>query len=204
VTGINLITLPFTNISGKVILPGKDKAPKDGIEVEVKAYNNGSLTSSSDDFYISRKVKIAKDASSKSYTMTVPVKDGYTISYEVNKNTGYITTGYYSKNGTQSSRNRAAVVDAEKDAVSGIDLTLLQTAKPTPTPKPKPEPKPKPKPDDKYDINGDGSIDIYDLLELARAIVREYDKDDYWERFTKNRKWGDLKESDLEVIKVVQ
>lgn len=118
VTGINLTTLPFTNISGKVILPDNDKAPKDGIDVEVKAYNNGSLTSSSDDFYIVRTVKIAKDASSKSYTMTVPVKDtGYTISYEVDKKTGYVTTGYYNKNGTQSSKSRAAIVDAEENAV---------------------------------------------------------------------------------------
>ena len=40
-----------------------------------------------------------------------------------------------------------------------------------------------------------------DLLELARAIVRQYDKDDYWENLRKNKKWGDLKEKDLEIIK---
>ena len=210
VTGINLTTLPFTNISGKVMLPDKDKAPKDGIEVEVKAYNNGSLTADSDDFYISRTVKIAKDASSKSYTMTVPVKDtGYVVSYEVDKKTGYVAAGYYSKNGTQSSKSRASAVNADEKAVSGIDLTLLKTAKPTPTPtpapkptpKPKPAPKPKPNPDDKYDINGDGSIDVYDLIELAKAIVKQYDKRDYWENLSKNRKWADLKEKDLEIIK---
>jgi len=205
VTGINLTTLPFTNISGKVILPDNDKAPKDGIDIEVKAYNNGSLTDSSDDFYIVETVKIAKDSSSKSYTMTVPVKDtGYIISYEVDKKTGYVTTGYYGKNGTQSSKSRASVVDVDEEAVSGINLTLLETEKPKPTPTPTPKPKPKPEKDDKYDLNGDGSVDVYDLLELANAIVKQYDKDDYWERFRKSREswnWGDLKEKDLEVIK---
>lgn len=50
VTEINLTTLLFTNINGKVYLPDDDEASDDGIEVTVTAYNNGSLTSSSDDF----------------------------------------------------------------------------------------------------------------------------------------------------------
>lgn len=198
VDGIDLATLPFTNISGAVYLPDNNKAPENGIEVEVKAYNNGSLTNGSDDFYIIRKVNIAKDASSEFYTMTVPVKDtGYIISYAVDKKTGYVTTGYYSVNGTESSKSRASAVDAKEESVSGINLTLLQTLKPIPTP----TPAPKPETDDKYDINGDGSIDVYDLLELAKAIVKQYDKPGYWENLKKNRKWPDLNEKDLEVIK---
>ena len=36
VTGINLTTLPFTNISGKVILPDNDKARKTGLTLRLK------------------------------------------------------------------------------------------------------------------------------------------------------------------------
>ncbi|MDI9481647.1 MAG: hypothetical protein GX383_03460 [Clostridium sp.] len=39
------------------------------------------------------------------------------------------------------------------------------------------------------------------MLELAKAIVKQYDKDDYWDKLKKNRKWADLKEKDLDVIK---
>ena len=96
VKGIDLNTLPFTNITGKVYLPDKEKAPGSGLEVTVTAFNNNTKTSLSDDFSFSKTIKIPANSASADYSLTVPVvSSNYTISYKiVTKNTKYINEGY--------------------------------------------------------------------------------------------------------------
>lgn len=195
VSGIDLITLPFTNICGKVSLPEEEEATEDGIEVNITALYIGSLSSKNDDFYIRQMITIPEDNHSTNYSLTVPIKnEGYILSYSTKVNTGYDTTGYYCTDGTKTSKSSASIVETDEDTVTDIDLTILGSSNPSPTPTPIPED------DEKYDLNGDGSIDVFDLLELAKVIVKQYDRDEYWKNIRNNNQWGHMDEEDLEVF----
>ncbi len=171
---INLTTLPFTNISGRVYLPEGVTAPANGIQVTVIALNRGTLSAASDDFYIEKSVTIPKDANYVNYSLTVPVKNvGYAVSYSVASAAGYVTEGYYSESGTKTDYNEASLVETGNAAVTGINLVIQKTSTVTPTPTPIPAPL------EKYDLNGDGIVDMLDMAELARIIIDQYDKDGY-------------------------
>ncbi len=178
VSEINLTTLPFTNFTGRVYLPDGALAPENGTEVKVTAENLGG-DGAADDIRFEKTVVIPKNANCIEYNLTIPVKQtGYTVSYTVKGNTGYIATGYFSASGTQTSKSNAALIGTGDSSISGIDLTIQKKPQPTPTPTATPTPTPAPdqKPDPKYDLNGDGSVNIKDLVELARVIAAEYKK----------------------------
>ncbi len=198
VKDIDLKTLPFTNISGKVNLPNNDKAPTNGIEVEVTAYNKNTKSSTSDDFSFIKKVKIPKGSNSASYTLTVPVaKTEYIVSYKViTKNTDYISEGFYNKKETKKDMDDATPVKTTNKALTGVDIDIL--SKKTNT-------KPDPKKDEdefikRYDVNDDGYVNVFDIVDLAKAIVGQYEKEGFDKDLSqyKNRK---LEEKDLNIIK---
>ena len=201
-SGIDLITMPFTVISGRLYLPDGLKAPEKGIEAVITAKNKGESQSKADDFSFSQSVTIAKDNSYVDYLLGVPVvSSDYRISYTVSKTAGYITEGFYSSEGTVTSESKATLLEVTNSPVSGINLTLQKKALPTETPKPTSVPTPTPKldPNDaKYDLNGDGYINVYDLLDLAKVIVKKYEKDG----FDKDLKQYDKKEVTKEDMKV--
>lgn len=180
VKNIDLETLPFTNISGKVYLPDKDKAPTSGIEVQITALNKNVRASSSDDFSFTKSVKIPKGSNSVSYNLTVPVaKTDYILSYKIiTKNIDYIIEGYYNKAETKKDIDDATAIKTTNKAISGIALDIIEkdsSIKPKPTPKPKSD-------DDfveQYDVNGDGYVNIFDIVDLAKAIVGRYEKDGF-------------------------
>lgn len=196
---INLTTLPFTNISGKVYLPNNEKAPGNGIEVEVTAYNKNTKASNSDDFSFKKTVKIAKGSNSANYALTVPVAStNYIVFYKViTKNTSYINEGYYNEDSTEKDIKDATPIKTDNKTVKGINLEIIskKTA-------PKPTPKPDDKKSEKYDVNGDGYVNVFDLLDLAKVIVDKYEKEGFDKNLEqyKNRK---LDEKDLEIIKKV-
>lgn len=204
VTGIDLKTLPFTNITGKVYLPNNEKATGNDIEVTVTAFNGNTKTAASDDFSFSKTITISKDSNSAKYSLTVPVAStDYIVSYKINtKNTAYAEVGYYNEDGTEKEMKNATPVETDNKNTTGIDLELIRK-KADPTPKPT---KPAPKPDDeilkKYDLNGDGYVNVFDLLDLANVIVNKYEKEGFDKNLEqyKNRK---LDENDLEIIKKV-
>lgn len=195
VTNINLTTQPFTNITGDVYLPGNAKAPGEGIEVTVTAYNSNTGKSSSDDFSFSRNVKIAKGSNSARYALTVPVvSTEYIVSYKIVTKTGdYVTEGYYGKNGTVKEMKNAASVKATNKDVTDIDLEIISK---------KPNTKPDDKTLEKYDLNGDGYVNVFDLVDLAKVIVKNYEKEGFDKDLDqyKDRK---LTEKDLETVKKV-
>jgi|GEM_PF-868054 len=200
VKDIDLTTLPFINITGKVNLPDNEKAAGKDIEVTVTAYNNNSKASASDDFSFSKTVKIPKGSDSAEYSLTVPaVSTDYIVSYKVvTKNPEYITEGYYSNAGTMKDKKDATPLKAEDKNITGIDLDIISK-------KPDPKPGPKPDPDKeiikKYDLNGDGYVNVYDLLDLAKVIVDQYEKKGFDKNLEQyNRK---LDEKDLDIIKKV-
>ena len=217
ISGIDLKTMPFTVITGRLYLPEGLKAPSNGIEAIITAQNKGASSSNTDDFSFTQSVTIAKDSNSVDYIIGVPVvASDYKVFYTVSKNTGYITEGFYSTSGTVTTESKATLVDVTENLISGINLTLQKNATPTPPaapgpkpkPDPKPEPKPEPKPDPKptlpekeakYDLNGDGYINVYDLLDLARVIVKKYDKDGF-EKDLKQYEKKELTHEDMKVF----
>lgn len=178
ISDISLVTLPFTNITGRVYLPDNTLAPDNGTEVKVTAENLGNA-GPADDIRFEKTVVIPKNANYADYSLTIPVKPtGYTVSYTVKGNAGYINTGYYSPSGTKTLKNEAALIATGNSTISGINLTIQKKVQPTPKPTATPTPTPKPgtKPDPKYDLNGDGSVNFKDLVELAKVIAEECKK----------------------------
>lgn len=177
VEDIDLTTLPFTNITGKISLPGKDKAKTNGLEIKITAFNSGSDSSASDDFSFSKAVTISKDSSSASYALTVPVvSTDYIISYEiVTKNTEYENKGFYNKAKTEKDKKNATPIRVGNTNIAGIDLELLRKT----DPKPAPPSKPNPEIPEKYDVNGDGYVNILDLLDLAKVLAEKYEKEGF-------------------------
>lgn len=194
VKDIDLTTLPVTNITGKVYLSNNEKAAGTGMEVTITAYNNNTKSSGSDDFSFNKKVTISKNSNSANYALTVPVTStDYIVSYKVvTKNTKYINEGYYSEDGTEKNIKEATPIKTGNKNITGIDLEIISKktdSKPTPEP-------------DKYDLNGDGYVNVFDLIDLARVIVEKYEKEGFDKNLEqyKNRK---LDEKDLEVIRKV-
>lgn len=177
VKGIDLNTLPFTNITGKISLPGKDKAKTNGLEIKITAFNSGSDSSASDDFSFSKAVTISKDSSSAFYALTVPVvSTDYIISYEiVTKNTEYENKGFYNKAKTEKDKKNATPIRVGNTNIAGIDLEILRKT----DPKPAPPSKPNPEIPEKYDVNGDGYVNILDLLDLAKVLAEKYEKEGF-------------------------
>ncbi|ANX01212.1 S-layer protein [Thermoclostridium stercorarium subsp. leptospartum DSM 9219] len=175
---IDLTTLPFTNITGRVYLPNNEKAPKNGIEITITAYNNNVKSSASDDFSFSKTVTIPANSNSADYALTVPVTStSYIVSYKiVTKNTEYINEGYYNKNGTERDIKNATPVKTGNTNINAVDLELIGKKagqKPTPVPKSGVDiPK-------KYDLNEDGYVNIFDLIELAKVIAERYEKEGF-------------------------
>lgn len=219
VTGINLTTLPFTNITGKVSLPGNDKAPKNGLDIILTAKNYGSPTSAKDDFQFMKTIKIPENSGFVDYDFTVPVKStGYVISYTVASGKGYVKEGYYSTKNTTSKESNATMIIAGFKAVTDINMDILKeitatptptatptlTAAPTPTPTPKVTPTPKlspiPKGTDKYDLNEDGFVNIKDLFVLARVIV-DRQKDAKKDELQKQYKDWQISNEDLKMLR---
>ena len=199
VSNINLTTMPFTVISGRLNLPDGSTAPKNGIEAIITAQNKGASATNADDFSFMEIINIAKDANYADYKIAVPVVEpDYTVSYTVSKNTGYISEGFYSTSGTVAQANKAALLDIGNNPVKNINMQVLNKAAPSPTATPSPKPKPVPGSDDKYDLNDDGYVNVFDLLDLARVIVRKYDK----EGFDKDLKQYDKREMTAEDMKV--
>jgi hypothetical protein len=200
VTGINLVTLPFTVISGRLYLPEGDRAPNSGVEAIITAQNPGKSTAASDDFSIMKNFTIKKGESYVNYSLSVPVSEtDYVLSYTVSKDTGYITQGYYHEDGTVQSRSRAKGIKAGEEPVKNINLRILKKGAPTATPTPTPTPKPS---DDKYDLNGDGHVNVFDLLELAQEIVNRYKKEGF-DKDLEQYKGKKLDKKDLDIIRDV-
>lgn len=195
VTGINLITNPFAIISGKLLLPDGEKAPAAGVEAIITALNKGSSSSINDDFSFMETVQIKKGANSVDYSMVVPVTStDYLVSYTVSKSTGYQAEGFYSKDGTVTSSKKATMVKPVDNKITGINLSILKKdpAKPTPTPTPIPN-------DAKYDLNGDGYVNVFDLLDLAKVIVNKYEH----EGFDKDLEQYEKHDMDYQDLKVL-
>lgn len=209
VAGLNLTTLPFTNIEGKIYLPENVKAPKNGFDAIITAKNYGSSAAATDDIYFMKEVKIAEGSNSAAYSLTVPVKPtGYILSYAISDSKGYITEGYYSTKKTESSEKDATLIITGNKAVTGIELDIIKkvTATPTPTLTPiptiTPSPKPTPLPGDieKYDLNNDGFINIKDLIELAKVIVDQY-KDAKKEDFKEQYNGWQMSNDDIKILR---
>lgn len=204
VKNIDLTTLPFTNITGKVYLPNNEKATGNGIEVTVTAYNNNSKATAADDFSFSKTVKIPKDSGSASYALTIPVSStDYIISYKIiTKNAKYINEGYYNKGGTGNDIKNATPVKTGNKNTTGIDIEIIsKKAEPTPTPA-KPAPETDAEIIEKYDLNEDGYVNVFDLIDLAKVIIDQYEKEGF-DRNLEQYKNRRLDESDLEIIRKV-
>lgn len=198
-SNINLITVPFTVISGKLSLSDGNVAPHNGIEAVITAYNKGESAANSDDFSFKKSITIAKDTNYAEYKLVVPVvASDYTVSYTISKQPGYISEGFYSSNGTVSQADKASLLDISNNPLSNINLQVLKKAAPTPTATPSPKPTPAPGSDDKYDLNGDGYVNVFDLLDLARVIVNKYEK----EGFDKDLSQYEKREMTAEDMKV--
>lgn len=199
VSGINLTTVPFTVISGRLYLPEGSVAPNNGIEAIITALNKGASTANTDDFSFMKNVIIAKDTNYVDYKLAVPVVvPDYTVSYTVSKNSGYISEGFYNTENTVSQANRATLLDISDNPVSDVNLRILKKATPAPTVTPSPYPTPIPGSDDKFDVNDDGYVNVFDLLDLARVIVSKYEK----EGFDKDLKQYEKREMTKEDMKV--
>ena len=140
-------------------------------------------------------VQIKKGANSVDYSMVVPVTStDYLVSYTVSKSTGYQAEGFYSKDGTVTSSKKATMVKPVDNKITGINLSILKKdpAKPTPTPTPIPN-------DAKYDLNGDGYVNVFDLLDLAKVIVNKYEH----EGFDKDLEQYEKHDMDYQDLKVL-
>lgn len=199
VSGINLTTMPFTVISGRLYLPDANKAPQNGIEAIITALNKGASTANTDDFSFMQNVIIAKDTNYVDYRIAVPVVAlDYTVSYTVSKNSGYISEGFYNTEDTVTQASRATLLDISDNPVGNVNLRILKKATPAPTVTPSPYPTPIPGSDAKYDVNDDGYVNVFDLLDLAKVIVRKYEK----EGFDKDLKQYEKREMTTEDMKV--
>lgn len=201
VSAINLSTMPFTVISGRLYLPDANKAPQNGIEAIITARNVGPTTGSNDDFSFMQTVTIAKDSNYVDYHIGVPVVvPDYVVSYTISKNTGYITEGFYHKDETVSTAGKASLLDITENPLNNINLFILKKSAAKPSVTPKPNPPATPGNDAKYDVNNDGNVNVYDLLDLAKVIVEKYDK----EGFDKDLKQYEKREITGEDMKVFE
>ena len=180
VSGINLTTVPFTVIYGRLYLPDGNVAPNNGIEAIITALNKGASTANTDEFSFMLYVIIAKATYFVDYRIAVPVVAlDYTVSYTVSKNSGYISEGFYNTEDTVSQASRATLLDISDNPVGNVNLRILKKATPAPTVTPSPYPTPIPGSDAKYDVNDDGYVNVFDLLDLAKVIVRKYEKEGF-------------------------
>jgi len=199
VSGINLTTMPFTVISGRLYLPDANNAPPKGIEAIITARNYGATTAETDDFNFMQTVTIANNTNYVDYRIGVPVVvPDYEVSYTISKTAGYITEGFYSKDETVTSASKATLLDITENPLSNINLLIMKKVPPAPPAKPSPKPAPNPAGDARYDVNNDGYVNVYDLLDLAKVIVGKYDK----EGFDKDLKQYDKREITSDDMKV--
>lgn len=196
-TGINLTTKPFTNIFGKLYLPDGGKAPKKGITAIITAENHAGTSTTTDDFSFMKTVEIKEGANSVSYSIAVPVKStDYAVSYTISDEfKEYVAKGFYDGDETVTSYSKATLVEADEDSVTGINMTIIEKNKPKPTPTPKPD-----KDYDRYDLNEDGYVNVFDMLDLAKVIVKKYDKEGF-DKNLEQYKGKKMDSKDLEIIR---
>ena len=114
-------------ISGKIALPGGVTVPDGGIKghVIIKPQIIDTIYSTS--------FLIPAGVSSAIYSIKVPVDASsteYIVSYRLDTNySGYVEYGYYSTGGkTTTEYNSATLVNVSEGDVTGVDLTLLNSA----------------------------------------------------------------------------
>jgi len=108
-----------TVIKGTVKLPEGKTAPKEGISVSITAENDAL------DYVCEKTVIISSGKSAVDYELEVPSIDGYKIKYTVKSIGGYVTSGYYSENGTVGKKERSTSINCSSGSVMGIDLNLI-------------------------------------------------------------------------------
>lgn len=108
-----------TTIKGTVKLPEGKTAPKEGITVSITAENDAL------DFVSEKSVIIGSGNSTVEYEIEVPSIDDYHIKYTIKSTGGYVTSGYYSEEGTVGRKNRSTSINCSSGSVTGINLNLI-------------------------------------------------------------------------------
>jgi len=114
--GISIELLPTNIISGTISLPDGDTAPAGGIRVSIYAGN------------YSTQVTIPEGGSSAGYSLPVSYNDagsGYTVSYYISPEYGYVQIGYYSTEGMVLNSADGTIVDVSSGTTEGINLELI-------------------------------------------------------------------------------
>lgn len=156
----NLIITPIraAEISGTVGLPSYDKN-QSVVEVDITAKTTGTLNTDSDDY--EAKARVSIDQSEAKYMLRVPATvaaAGYTVKYETTSS-DYEEQGWYSDTGTVETSDKATKVDVSNGNSKNISLQLIEI-----------DTNPENPPACRFDINGDGKVDVKDHIMLARSM----------------------------------
>lgn len=108
-----------TTIKGIVKLPEGRIAPREGITVSITAENDAL------DFVSEKTVVISAGNSAVEYEIEVPSIDNYQIKYTIKSMGGYVTSGYYSEEGTVGRKECSTPINCSFGSLTGINLNLI-------------------------------------------------------------------------------
>ncbi len=114
---VNLSLIMKKTISGSISLPDNTVAPSGGIKANIFAEDAGGTL-----------VTIPEGAGSAPYSMRVSPNTegiGYKVNYDISSSYGFVTSGYYSVNGTVRNSKLANFVYANDNDASGINITVM-------------------------------------------------------------------------------
>ncbi|MCX7747875.1 MAG: S-layer homology domain-containing protein [Clostridia bacterium] len=125
---INMQVIKGKLISGTVSLPAGEKAPEEGIKVDVFINNVRGLVIDE----LSSKIIIPAGSDSVEYLLAVPGEDEdkYSICYRITSNdpqtNKYVRLGYYAANGTVAYSSLASRITATDGDIANINLQLIK------------------------------------------------------------------------------
>jgi hypothetical protein len=164
ISGLEFTLLRASEISGKIGLP-KYTASGASTEVDIIAKTTGNAAYNYDDYEAKETVQITD--SNVAYKLRVPANEGdtdYLVMYDT-KAQGYEENGWFGDGSTILKASVATKFGADEGNHSGIDLKLIAETGEDPD-------------DIDFDLNGDGKVDVGDMVLVARAMgsVNKFDE----------------------------